>query len=89
MKMGTWGSELWDTYSCVLSHVSRGGDELSTVFGKFIRELGEVEKEYAKNIKKLVSKYQQKTPQNKQGKETTEAMGFRWEICFRFSDLIY
>jgi hypothetical protein len=88
MNMGSWGSELWDRYSCVLSHVTRGGDELSTVFAKFIKERGEVEKEYAKNVKKLVGKYQQKT-QIKQGKETTQAMGFRWEICLKFSDLIY
>ena len=77
--MGTWGSELWDRYSCALSHVTRGGDELSTVFAKFIK----VEKEYTMNVKKLVGKYKQKT-QNKQGKETKQAMGFRLEICLRF-----
>ena len=47
-----------------------------------------MEREHARNVKKLVAKYQQKT-QNKQGKETTQAMGFSWEICLRFSDLFY
>ena len=63
--MSTWGSELWDRYSCVLSHVTRGGDELSSVFAKFIKERGEVEKEYAKSIRKLVIKYQHKTEKKK------------------------
>ena len=74
--MSTWGSELWDSYSCVLSHVTRGGDELSSVYAKYIKERGDLEKEYAKSIRKLVIKYQQKT-ENKQDKETTEAKGFR------------
>ena len=86
--MGTWGSELWDRYSCVLSHVTRGGDELASVFAKYIKERGDVEREYARNVKKLVSKFQQKT-QNKQGQETTQAKGFRWEIFLRFSDFIH
>ena len=88
MKMGTWGSELWDRYSCVLSHVTRGGEELSTVFAKFIKERGEVEREYARNVKRLVARYQHKS-QNKLGKETTQYMGFRYELCLRFSDSIF
>ena len=74
--MSTWGSSLWDVYSSVLSHVTAGGDELSSVYAKYIKERGDLEKEYAKSIRKLVIKYQQKT-ENKQGKETTEAKGFR------------
>jgi len=74
--MGTWGIELWDRYSCVLSHVNKGGDELSTVLAKFVREKGEVEKEYAKNIRKLVAKYTNKI-ENKNGKETSQSKGFR------------
>ena len=76
MKMSTWGSELWDSYSCVLSHVTTGGDELSSVYAKYIKERGDLEKEYAKSIRKLVFKYQQKT-ENKQGKETSQSKGFR------------
>ena len=78
--MGTWGSELWDRYSCVLSHVNRGGDELSSVLAKFVKEKrGEVEKEYAKNIRRLVTKYTNKKD-IKQGKETSQAKGFRYII---------
>ena len=77
--MGTWGSELWDRYSCVLSHVNRGGDELSSVLAKFVKERGEVEKEYAKNIRRLVTKYTNKKD-IKQGKETSQAKGFRYII---------
>ena len=68
--MSTWGPFLWDRYPCVLSHVTRGGDELSSVFAKMVKERGEVEKEYAKNIRKLVTKYHHKTGDKK--KETDE-----------------
>ena len=71
--MGSWGDELWDGYSSVLSHVTRGCDDLSSVFAKFIKDKGDMEKEYAKNIRKLVSKYTHKM----EGKETTQAKGFR------------
>ena len=35
-------------------------DELSAVLAKMVKERGEVEKEYAKNIRKLVTKYTNK-----------------------------
>ena len=66
--MGSWGPELWDRYPCVLSHVTGGGDELSAVLAKLVKERGEVEKEYAKNIRKLVAKYASKI-ENKRGNE--------------------
>ena len=78
--MSTWGPSLWDRYPCVLSHVSRGGDELSSVFAKMVKEKGEVEKEYANNIRKLVNKYQQKTGQDKRKgsvEETSYSKAFR------------
>lgn len=74
--MASWGTELWDRYSCVLSHVNRGGDELASVLAKFVKERGEVEKEYAKNIRKLVTKYTNKM-EIKQAKETSQTKGFR------------
>ena len=67
--MLTWGSSLWDVYSCVLSHVTAGGDELSSVYAKYIKERGDLEKEYAKSIRKLVIKYQQKTENRRVEKE--------------------
>ena len=78
--MSTWGPPLWDRYPCVLSHVTRGGDELSSVFAKMVKERGEVEKEYAKNIRKLVTKYDQKAGQDKRkenGVETSYSKDFR------------
>ena len=84
--MGSWGTELWDRYSCVLTHVTRGGDELVSVYAKYVKERGDLEREYARNVKKLVSKYTQKT-QTRQGIETTQGKGFRWEIIQSFSEL--
>ena len=78
--MSSWGPSLWDRYPCVLSHVTRGGDELSSVLAKMVKERGEVEKEYAKNIRKLVTKYSNKTGQDKRkegGVETSHSKAFR------------
>ena len=58
--MTMWGEELWDRYPCVHSYVTKGGDELVSVMAKFVKERGEVEKEYAKNIRKLINKYTNK-----------------------------
>ena len=80
IKMSGWGGELWDRHSCVLSHVTRGGEELSSVLAKYVKERGEVEKEYAKSIRKLVTKYTQKV-EVKQDKETSQAKGFRCSVA--------
>ena len=62
-----------------MSHVSRGGEELGTVYARFIKDRAEVERDYAKNIRKLVNKYSDKTTDNnKKAKESTQAKGFRW-----------
>ena len=61
-----------------MSHVSRGGEELGTVFARFIKERAELEREHAKNMRKLVNKYTDKTAESKKSKETTQAKGFRW-----------
>ena len=69
--MGSWGPELWDRYPCVLSHVTSGADELSGVLAKMVKERGEVEKEYAKNIRKLVTKYTNKIENKRQNEVET------------------
>ena len=70
--MGSWGDELWDRYPCVLDHVTSGVDELTIVLAKMVKERGEVEKEYARNIRKLVTKYTNKTEdKNKDVEEQT------------------
>ena len=45
---------------------------------QFIKEKGDMEKEYAKNVRKLVSKYTHMM----EGKETTQAKGVRWLFNF-------
>ena len=75
--MSTWCPSLWDRYPYVLSHVTRGGDELSSVFANMVKEKGEVEKEYAKNIRKLVTKYHHKTGQDKRKTNGEEY----WHSC--------
>ena len=64
-------------YTEVMSHVSRGGEDLSSVYSKFIKDRAEVEREYAKNLRKLVSKYNDKTDTGRKSKETSQAKGFR------------
>ena len=71
--MCSWGAELWDRYSSVVGHVVAGGEELTSVLAKLIREKGDIEKEYAKNMRKLVSKYKQKMVD----KKTSQAQGIR------------
>ena len=56
--------------------VSRGGEDLANIYAKFVRDRAEVEREYAKSIRKLVSKYTEKTD-IKKGKECSQARGFR------------
>jgi len=72
-----WGSELWDRYNEVMSHVSKGGEDLTSVYSKFIKDRAEIEREYAKNLRKLVSKYNDKTDNGRKSKETSQAKGFR------------
>ena len=68
--MSNWGEELWDRYPGVYRHVTSGWDELVSVFAKYVKERGEVENEYAKNIRKLVTKYTNKLEER--SKDTKE-----------------
>ena len=61
-----------------MSHVSKGGEDLGTVYARFIKDRAEIEREYAKNMRKLVNKYSDKTNENKKNKESTQAKGFRY-----------
>ena len=56
VKMG-WGVELWDCIEEVFNHVTGDMEDVCGVFGKFIKERGDIEKEYAKSLRKLCSKY--------------------------------
>ena len=64
-------------YNEVMSHVSKGGEDLTSVYSKFIKDRAEIEREYAKNLRKLVSKYNDKTDTGRKSKETSQAKGFR------------
>ena len=50
---------------------------MSSVYSKFIKDRAEVEREYAKNLRKLVTKYNDKTETGRKNKETSQAKGFR------------
>jgi len=56
----SWGQELWDCYDKVCGHVSSGSTNINNTYAKFFKEKAEVEREYAKGLRRLVAKYQQK-----------------------------
>ena len=49
--------ELWDCVEEVFGQVTGDVEDVCGVYGKFIKERGEVEREYAKSLRKLCSKY--------------------------------
>ena len=53
----SWGIELWDCVEEVFSQVTSDSDTVCNVYGKFIKERGEVEREYARSLRKLCAKY--------------------------------
>ena len=63
-----WGSELWDCVDEVFAHVAGDLEDISGVFGKFIKERGEIEKEYAKSLRKLCNKYSSREEKRENGK---------------------
>ena len=54
----TWGHELWDCYDKISNHVSSGVNTNLATYSKFFKEKVEIEKEYAKGLRKLVGKYE-------------------------------
>ena len=72
--MCSLGEELWDRYPGVHRHVASGWDELVSVLAKYVKKRGEVENEYAKNIRKLVNKYTNKLEEKK--KNTKEEASY-------------
>ena len=55
-----WGHELWDCYDKISSHVSYGVATNLATYNKFFKEKAEIEKEYAKGLRRLVSKYERR-----------------------------
>ena len=76
--MTTWGSELWDRAEVVVAQTLADTEELSTALPRFLKDRGEVEREYAKALRKLVTKYQVKEGKKENtSSETTQSQGFR------------
>ena len=79
----SWGTELWDRGDALLEATYGFSDELSNVLGKFLRERGELEREYSKGLRKLIAKF---SPKEAKGKETqqedmsSQASGFKYVI---------
>merc|ERR1712066_554123 len=59
-----WGQELWDCYDQISSHVSSGVSTNLSTYSKFFKEKVEIEKEYAKGLRKLVSRYESRGEDN-------------------------
>ena len=57
--------------------VGKGTDELGSVYAKYVRERGEVEREYARALRKLVAKHQPKD--QKKVQETTQVTQLTWK----------
>ena len=74
----SWGPDLWDSYHSVVGHVTNGANDLVDVYAKFIKEKAELEKEYARGLRKLIAKYEpKKIKKNKENEESTETSSFR------------
>jgi len=75
--VGLWGSDLWDRYDGVIAHVNRGTEELGGGYAKYVRERGEVEREYARALRKLVARHSPKDAKKEKVVETSQVSGFR------------
>ncbi|XP_029945696.1 cdc42-interacting protein 4 homolog isoform X2 [Salarias fasciatus] len=54
-----WGTELWDQYDVIEKH-TQSGLELVEKYVKFVKERTEIEQNYAKQLRNLSKKYNQK-----------------------------
>uniref|UniRef100_A0A096MFW3 Thyroid hormone receptor interactor 10a n=1 Tax=Poecilia formosa TaxID=48698 RepID=A0A096MFW3_POEFO len=54
-----WGTELWDQYDIIEKH-TQSGLELVEKYVKFVKERTEIEQSYAKQLRNLSKKYNQK-----------------------------
>jgi len=77
VSVGLWGSDLWDRYDGVVAHVNRGTEELGGGYAKYVRERGEVEREYARALRKLVARHSPKDAKKEKVQETSQVSGFR------------
>ena len=73
----SWGVELWDCVEEVFGQVTSDTEDACGVYGKFIKERGEVEKEDAKNLRKLCGKYLPRGGKGSQQGEMFKERAFR------------
>ena len=74
----SWGTELWDKQKRVVVHVTGGVTSLGDVYAKYVKEKAELEKEYAKGLRKLLARYQPKKVKNSiESDESSEMSCFR------------
>merc|ERR1712154_352764 len=71
----TWGQHLWDRTEEVFSQAGHHVGLLSGNYTKFYRELGEIEKDYAKSLRKLCNKFL--TKQDPGNQELSREKGVR------------
>ena len=69
--MTSWGSDLWDCYPSVVEYVTTGTNNLVAVYAKYIKEKADLDKVYAKGLRKLIAKTAPKS------EEATEFSSFR------------
>jgi len=80
--MQSWGVELWDQFDPIIALNKKETANLESVYAKFMKERGEIEKEYSRSLKRLVNNYLPK--ENKKGQdkitddeESTQCKSFR------------
>ena len=74
-QIQSWGTHLWDKVEEVFVHTSQDNVVLTNCYAKFYKELGEVERDYAKGVRKLCNKYAPK--QETGGNESNRDKCFR------------
>ena len=74
----SWGTELWDEHKRVVGYVTEGVNNLVDVYAKYVKEKAELEKEYAKGLRKLIARYQPKKIKKKTGNDESSEL-----TCFR------
>ena len=82
--MMDWGTELWDREKKVGSHVTKRVNTLLDTYAKYFSDKADVEKEYAKGLRRLVHSYEEKILRNESFKEegSSECLAFRFILRF-------
>ena len=61
----------------MVGEVTGQADQMGQVYAKFIKERGEVEREYAKSLRRLVGKYSDKDEKKNSEDDSSQTRGFR------------